>query len=210
MIKIKEVENYEGLYFIDTLGNVVSFPKNKRVDCNNGYALLKQQIKKGYAVVNLYDNDKKMKTLSVHRLVAKAFIPNPNNLPQVNHINGIKLDNRVENLEWCTKQENTKHAFDNNLGGFRDRALDTIKKINNKHMYSKIELVKNDIVISFNNTEEVSKFLHSTKQTIADAIKNKKTLKGYTLIGYKHFANEETLTGKADGNLVGSVFNTNL
>ena len=191
MIKIKEIEGYEGLYFVDTLGNVVAFPKKTRVNNGSDYVTLKQQIKKGYAIVNLYNKDKKMKSLSVHRLIAKTFIPNPNNYPDVNHINGIKLDNRVENLEWCTKQQNTKHAFDNNLGGFKDRALNNLKKINNKYHYSKIELVKNDVVISFNTTEEVAKFLGSTKQAVADAIKNNKKLRHFTLIGYKEFANEE-------------------
>lgn len=191
MIKIKEIEGYEGLYFVDTLGNVVAFPKNTRVNSGNEYVCLKQQVKKGYATVNLYNKDKKMKSLTIHRLVAKAFIPNPQNYSDVNHINGIKLDNRVENLEWCSKQQNTKHAFDNNLGGFKDRALDNLKKINNKYHYKKIDLVKNDVVISFETTDEVAKFLGSTKQAVADAIKNNKKLRYYTLIGYKEFANEE-------------------
>lgn len=70
--------------------------------------------KHGYSRVSLMVN-RKRKTFYVHRLVAIAFIPNPKGKREVNHINGIKADNRLENLEWCTSLENLQHAFVNGL-----------------------------------------------------------------------------------------------
>ena len=74
---------------------------------------IKLQIGKlGYHIVRL--GTKKLgnkKTFYIHRLVAQAYISNPNNLPTVNHKNGIKTDNRVENLEWCTQKENVRHSW---------------------------------------------------------------------------------------------------
>jgi len=65
---------------------------------------------KGYRTVLIREHGREH-TVFVHRLVALAFVPNPTNLPQVNHINGNKSDNRPENLEWCTNEENAKHRF---------------------------------------------------------------------------------------------------
>jgi len=106
---MKLVNGYEK-YLISKTGLVYSIKSKK---------LLKPTIdKKGYCKVALY-NDKTKLNISLHRLVALNYIENPSSKEQVNHINGIKTDNRVSNLEWVTNRENTLHAIKN---GLRDKA----------------------------------------------------------------------------------------
>ena len=84
------------------------------INSDTGKCLKQRSNNSGYNVVDLYQNKKK-KTLLVHRLVASAFMPNPKNLPTVNHINGNKLDNNIQNLEWASYSENNQHSYDMGL-----------------------------------------------------------------------------------------------
>ena len=101
----KDIPNYEGLYQISDLGNVKSLISNK---------LLKPSLDKfGYVRFNAI-KDKKSKTLRIHRLVMKIFKP-ISIIMQVNHIDGNKLNNKLDILEWCTDSENKKHAYKTGL-----------------------------------------------------------------------------------------------
>ncbi|EGT3613198.1 hypothetical protein E5N06_07555 [Clostridium perfringens] len=104
----RAVKGFEGIYEISNLGRLKSFKKYK-----NGYILSNKNSKGGYLSVILRDKDKKVCT-RIHRLVAETFISNPKNYPVVNHIDGNKQNNKVENLEWCTIQHNVKHAIRHN------------------------------------------------------------------------------------------------
>lgn len=121
----KDVKGLEGLYRVSNLGNVKSCGRVTQ-DINGRILkypekMLKQSNSNGYMVVQLSNVNGIKKSLRVHRLVAEVFIKNPLKLPVVNHINGVKNDNRVENLEWCTDRHNTVHAHQTGLASFNKR-----------------------------------------------------------------------------------------
>jgi len=161
----KNIEGYNGDYQVSNLGRVKSYKyKAPRILKNvlNEY---------GYFRLNLSKNGK-IKLYRVHRLVAETFLPNPENKPCINHKNGIKTDNRVENLEWCTYSENHIHAYKNGLMTVSDISGEksggsklTNEKVNNiRQLYNSGDHTQWDLANKYN-----------VHQSTIERIVNKKT-----------------------------------
>lgn len=125
----KPVKNYEGLYEVSNMGRVKSLNYNKT---GKERILKLNKDKDGYLLVNLHKNTK-MKSCKVHRLVATAFVENPEGYTEVNHINENKLDNRANNLEYCSRSYNNNYGTRNQRAGEklkgRKFSEETIKKM---------------------------------------------------------------------------------
>ena len=142
---------------------------------------------KGYMCINLYKNSKVHK-FQVHRLIAVYFLPNPNNLPEINHIDGNRLNNDIDNLEWCTRQQNMQHAWDTGL--FINRhANASIKRKKSTSKYIGVSWSKQRqrwcVYVGFNKKHYgVGRFINEIDAAIAydNFIKEKNLLKeGYKL-----------------------------
>ena len=136
----KDIKGYEGIYQVSNLGRIKSL---ERIDNSNhkvkGKILKIIPENRGYSVVNLC-KDGKCKTYKVHRLVAIAFLENPDNKPQVNHIDGNKKNNSILNLEWVTAEENINHAWDTGLSKITDESREKMsnsRKGSKNHFYGK-------------------------------------------------------------------------
>lgn len=111
----KPVDGYDNKYFVSSFGRIKSFVTSPNHPKNTTGVILSQSItKKGYCRCDL-SKDNKKQAHAVHRLVGFAFVPNPDNLPQINHKKGIKTDNRYHQIEWNTCQQNIQAAFDTGI-----------------------------------------------------------------------------------------------
>jgi hypothetical protein len=135
----KDIKGFEGIYEVSNLGNVRSLDRlvwnkaNKVFQKTKGKLLKPDSQNKNYKQVNLSNLEKSKKFL-VHRLVALTFIPNPENKPQVNHLNEQKLDNRLENLEWATVSENVNYGNRNYLSSLKSSKAVIMKDKNGNEL----------------------------------------------------------------------------
>lgn len=155
----REIEGYEGLYSVSNMGRVRNDKKE---------LILQPRNLNGYQRVALY-KDKKPTDYFIHRLVAEAFILNPDNKPQINHRNEMKNDNRVENLEFCTPKENSNHGT----------RTERIAQANKKAIILKREYTE----IIFDSVADCAEFFGIRGSSMSWALKNKTEYRGFK-IGY--------------------------
>ena len=199
----KDIPYYEGLYQASNLGKIRSL--DKIVITKNKFGIMHKKIKgkilklhknekEGYIQIILCKSKKNTMWL-VHRLIAITFLDNPNNYKEINHINGIKDDNRVENLEWCDRSYNIKHSFRLGLSHSnfkvksgtehhfygKHHSDETKKKMSLKHCKKVKQYDKNNNFIKiWNSTIEVEKELHINGGNISLCCNNKrKSVGGY-------------------------------
>ena len=166
MEKWKDIAGYEGRYQASDLGNIKSLISNK---------ILKPRIDKdGYFKVILSAGHGNRKEFRVHRLIAGTFIPNPENLPQVNHIDEDKTNNAVDNLEWCTSLQNNNHGTRNER--IRPYAIaNGMKHAKAVQQYDK----KGNLIKTWDSLRSAERELNISHSNIISSIKRNGSSGGY-------------------------------
>ena len=178
------LQGYEGLYSISKDGFILSHEKEMPNGGIKAKRILKPSLSKsGYLTVRLSKNGVGI-TKTLHRLVLSNFIDNIDNLPQINHKDGNKLNNKIDNLEWCSASHNTKHAWQNSLivpsEKFKERASrQYIKNLADKQRKLNKEIADNIIEIYNNKNISMKKLgalFNVSSQTVCNIIHGKRYL----------------------------------
>ena len=150
-----DIEGFDNEYQINQFGGIRTLKNSPKL---KKYDLLKPQTSKrnGYVYQMLYKNGKP-KLVRVHRLVAKAFLPNPNNFSQVNHKDGNKQNNSVDNLEWCDQSYNMKHAYENGLQKPSENQRQAVINTNKLKRKKICQIKDGNIINIFSGISEASK-----------------------------------------------------
>jgi len=157
----KSVKNYEDTYQVSNLGRL------KRIYKNRPEKILKSvKGSFGYLYHSMCVNGKS-KTIRLHRIVAESFISNPNNYPEINHIDGNKENNVFSNLEWCTRSYNMKHAYNKGLVIISDETRDKIRNILRKKGGTTTKKVINtETEEIFNSIKQAAKSINVVSSTL--------------------------------------------
>lgn len=178
----KDIKGYEGMYQVSNLGRIKSLDrKDSRGNFVKGKILKTSLNGKGYRCLKLSKNGIR-KPFRVHRLVAETFIPNPDNLPCIDHINTIKTDNRVENLRWCTLKENmnnpiTKETCSKSRMGYKP-TKETIKKISGKNNHNSQKVYCKELNKTYECIRDAERELGIANQSISACCKGKLKIAG--------------------------------
>lgn len=177
----KDVPEWENIYQVSTIGRVRSLDKMTKSRPAKGRIRKPNIQNSGYLFVSFHEKGK-AKNFLIHRLVAIIFLEKIDGKDFVNHKNGIKTDNRVENLEWCNKSENLKHAFDTGLKTITKRHLDRLIKWNKTEHGIKVSQYTKfgEFVQSFGTMVEASEKTGLNYNAIVDCVQGRhKTCGGF-------------------------------
>lgn len=170
----KDISGYAGIYQISSLGRVKSLSRISNNRTLSEKLLTPSLSNSGYAWICL-SNNKDKKHFFIHRIIAQSFIPNPMNKMQVNHIDGVKTNNSIDNLEWVTNSENQKHAYKNNLNSVSELQK---KRTSKAKSSSVIDTESNTIYSSIREAFKTVSIPYSTLCTmLRGEMENKTSLK---------------------------------